>query len=191
VLAAGAVAAEARAARRGWRRLRVAVPAVLLLGNLPVLWIFLPVLPPATFAARQDLFPHQELHEMFGWEELADRVAAAYQALPEEERRQAGLLTQSYGEAAALDLFGASLGLPRAASGHNSYHYWGPPEGEVVLAVFWSPERLHRVFEEVHELGGLDNRLGVRNQTSQQTLYLCRRPRGEWAELWPLLRSVG
>ncbi|HEX2162548.1 MAG TPA: glycosyltransferase family 39 protein, partial [Thermoanaerobaculia bacterium] len=41
VLAAGAVAAEALAAARGWRRLRGAVPAAVVLASLPLAWVAL------------------------------------------------------------------------------------------------------------------------------------------------------
>jgi hypothetical protein len=40
-------------------------------------------------------------------------------------------------QAGAIDLFGPTLGLPKAISGHNSYFLWGPRgcTGEVIIIV--------------------------------------------------------
>jgi 4-amino-4-deoxy-L-arabinose transferase-like glycosyltransferase len=189
LFAAGAVWAERRAEQRGWRRLRWVLPAIVVAGSLPTLWMVLPVLPERVFAQRQDAWPHKELHEMFGWQELVDHVAAAYQALPEAERARTGILTDAYGEAAAIEVLGAGLGLPRAASAHNSFYFWGPPDAETVIAVAWSSERLERLFAEVEGLAPVANRLGVRNEASRKRIYLCRGLRAAWAEIWPALRS--
>ena len=44
---------------------------------------------------------------------------------------------QNYGEAAAVDVLGARLGLPHAISGHNSYWMWGPGDwdGSVLIII--------------------------------------------------------
>lgn len=189
ILAAGAVATEALAARRNWRRLRYAVPAVILLGTVPTLWMTLPVVPRETFAARQDAWPHKEYHEMFGWQDLAAQVALVYDALPDEDRRRASLLTDAYGEAAALELFGPALGLPRVASGHDSYYFWGPPDSDVVVAVAWSGEYLERFFADVRKVAPVTNALGIRNEASAKAIFVCRNPRQPWNTLWPLLRG--
>lgn len=188
ILAAGAVLAEGVAERRAWRRLRVAVPALLLLGALPLLWVVLPVLPRETFARNQDKLPHQELHEQFGWEDLAAQVAAVHRALPEPERRRAEVMTESYGEAAALTVLAPRYGLPRVTSAHNSFAFWGPPDTDVVIAVAWSDRRLRSAFGEVEEVARITNSLGIRNQSSSQTIYVCRRPLRPWPELWRELR---
>jgi 4-amino-4-deoxy-L-arabinose transferase-like glycosyltransferase len=188
VLAAGAVWIETFAEPRRWRRLRLAVPAVVLLGTAPWLWIGLPIVPREVFARHHDKWPHKEFNEQFGWEELAAQVAAVYRALPEAERARAGLFTESYGEAAALDLFGPRHGLPRATSGHNNYHFWGPPETDIVIAVAWSRRRLDRVFGEVEEAARITNALGIPNESSSQTIFICRRPLRPWPEIWEALR---
>lgn len=187
VLAAGAVLVEARAARRGWRRLRVAVPALLVAASLPLVWIVLPVVPREVFARHQEAWPHEEFREELGWEDLAAQVTAALATLPEDERRRAAIFTESYGEAAALEVLGPRFGLPRVTSGHNNYFLWGPPETDVVVAVAWGRERLDRAFAEVVEVAPVTNRWGVANESSQQAIYVCRRPRAPWSELWPAL----
>lgn len=188
ILAAGGVAAAAWTERRGWRRAGIWLPLVLVLGAVPVSWIVLPVLPRAVFTQAQDLLPHQEFHEEFGWEDLAARVAEVWNELSPEERARACILTESYGEASALEILGPRHGLPRAYAAHNSMHSWGPPDAELVLAIAWGPERLERCFGEVRRVREIENAWAVPNQSSRQAIFLCRKPSRSWAEIWEELR---
>jgi hypothetical protein len=79
----------------------------------------------------------QDWADMQGWPELAEVVARVYHALPPEERTRAAILADNYGEAAAIDFFGAPLGLPPVISGHNQYWLWGPRgyDGSVLIDV--------------------------------------------------------
>ena len=54
-------------------------------------------------------------------------LAAVWRALPPAERERATLLAGNYGEAGAVDRYGASFGLPQVYSGANSFWFWGPP----------------------------------------------------------------
>lgn len=141
LFAAGGVALERWTVSR--RALRVAVVGgVVALGGLLVPYA-MPILPLPAFLAfqsqlarvlplestktennRMGLLP-QDWADMQGWPELADAVARVYRALPPEEQRTAAIFAANYGEAAAIDFFGAPLGLPPAISGHNQYWLWG------------------------------------------------------------------
>jgi len=46
--------------------------------------------------------------------------------LPPDQRAQACVLTENYGEAGALSLLAAPGRLPPIISGHNNYYLWGP-----------------------------------------------------------------
>ena len=78
-----------------------------------------------------------DLREEIGWPELVETVAHVRDALPPGDRTHLGILTGNYGEAGAIDLYGARYGLPRAISGINSYWQRGygdrPPETLIVL----------------------------------------------------------
>jgi 4-amino-4-deoxy-L-arabinose transferase-like glycosyltransferase len=188
MFAAGAVLTEFAAERRAWRRLRTAIPVAVLLATVPMLWLILPVLPRHVFAAHQDKLPHKEFHEEFGWDDLAAQVATVYRALPDDERARARIMTESYGEAAALDVLGPRHDLPRVTSPHNSYYFWGHPDTDVVIAIAWSRRRLDAVFEDVREVARVTNSLDIRNQSSSQTIYICRRPLKPWPQIWEELR---
>jgi hypothetical protein len=89
-----------------------------------------PIFPVGVYA---DLYHdiNDELGEEVGWREMVDVVAAVVDVLPADQRADVRVITASYGEAAAIDLYGPARGLPRgtALSGHNSYADWWP-DGE-------------------------------------------------------------
>jgi len=95
----------------------------------------------------------QHFADMNGWPELAANVARVYHALPAPDRERACILAQNYGEAGAIDVLGASLGLPRAVSGHNSYFLWGPRgcTGDVVIAIGGRRSDYEAVFASVDQ----------------------------------------
>ena len=150
------------AALRGLRTPVVAVWTALALGSAALaLPLVLPVLPPASLARylnRAYVRPRpvevagigapltQLFSDEFGWRELARTVAAVYRDLPADERTHAAILARNYGEAAAIDVYGASDHLPPARSEQNQYYLWGPGDNRstVVIAVNANPERWAR-----------------------------------------------
>jgi Dolichyl-phosphate-mannose-protein mannosyltransferase len=93
----------------------------------------------------------QQYADMFGWDEMAAKVARAYHALPPSERARCAVFAQNYGEAGAIDVLGRRLGLPRALSGHNSYWLWGPGRftGEVVIILGGDPKKMAGQFQSL------------------------------------------
>ncbi|HVZ30132.1 MAG TPA: glycosyltransferase family 39 protein [Asticcacaulis sp.] len=102
--------------------------------------LMLPLLPPSALIAyinRTGLAPQQQergfqgttLPQLFadqlGWHDFADEIAAAWTKIPVSERAQTGIKLDNYGEAAAVDLYASSRGLPPVLSGHNQYYLWG------------------------------------------------------------------
>ena len=81
------------------------------------------IAPPKTEVGHQGVLP-QHFGDQFGWEEMTAKVAEVYHSLPPEERDQAAIFADNYGEAGAIDLFGKRYNLPKAISGHQSYHLW-------------------------------------------------------------------
>jgi len=86
----------------------------------------------------------QVFADQLGWHDFADQVGAAWQAIPVAERARTAIKVDNYGEAAALDIYGARYGLPPALSGHNQYYFWGLRGQDPVnlLVVQNHPERL-------------------------------------------------
>jgi hypothetical protein len=152
------------------RRLLPVLMIVLLAGGaILAAPVFTPVLPPPvlknylsaigfSFSAERGKMDEpipQWLADRLGWRELAMDVAHVYHALPADEQRNTILVSASYGEAGALELYGAEFGLPRVYVTHNSYHLWGPPPDSIrtYIAVYADSSDLARLFESVVEAG--------------------------------------
>ncbi|MBI3540435.1 MAG: glycosyltransferase family 39 protein [Candidatus Eisenbacteria bacterium] len=159
LFAAGAAWWESRG-----RAMRVAVAAVAIALALPILPFGLPCLPPERFVAYQHAFgmgpPAEERHrmgvlpqhwaDMFGWPEFADSVASVAATLPPEERARAIVIVNNYGEAGALDHFGAGR-VPAVACQHNNWYLWGPPpwDGGTAILVGRDSSEAAREFRQV------------------------------------------
>jgi hypothetical protein len=203
LLAAGAVAWERAAARRGWRLALPAAAAVLALGMVVTLPISVPVLAPERVVALQRALGVQEprterrehgelptvLSDMFGWRELVDTLVEVWDGLPEDERRHAVILTANYGQAGAVDQLGAARGLPPAVSGHNSYWHWGPGpyRGGTLIAVGFSEEALKPRFDSVERVATTSCEWCMPAENGLP-VFVCRGLRGRPEDSWDELR---
>jgi hypothetical protein len=127
--------------------------------------------------------------DQFGWREMAQVVADAYYKLPPEEQKSCAILGQNYGQAGAIDFFGAKMGLPNAISGHQNYYYWGPRgyTGECMIVMGDQRERLQELFEDVEYAGTVDHPLSMPYQHFE--VFVCRKPKfGTLQQVWPELR---
>lgn len=148
--------------------------------------IALPVLPPAQVATFDAT---GELAETIGWQSLVDQVGEVTDQIPADLRPNAVVLTVSYGEAAAIDVLGADDGLPPAASGHNSYWLWGPPDAHgPVIGVGPVGDTLDLICDDVLRVGTVSNSWDVPNETNGYPLLLCPAPRRQLSEVWDQLR---
>jgi hypothetical protein len=140
VLAGGAVMAGIWAERWRWRWQKAGVAAVLALGGAAWVPLYLPILPLPEFARFHRLMDFYEprmeksdvgqeiptvIGNMLGHEELAKAAAELYFSIPESERKNTAIYSNTYAQAAAIDYYGPGLGLPKAISGHQTYGLWG------------------------------------------------------------------
>lgn len=149
LLAAGAITLERVAFSRHW--LHPLFVGWLVIAGVVVAPMTLPILPPDALSKYGEAIgleaPREEkgaraalpqhFADRFGWRNMTETVARVFKDLPENDRRAAAIVTSNYGEAAAIDYFGAQLGLPAAISGHNNYWLWGYGDatGEVLITV--------------------------------------------------------
>lgn len=174
-IAAGAVASEGwlAAAPHRWTRAMAALAA----NGLVPLAALAPVAPVPVYA---DLFQdlNDELGEQVGWPEMVDLVAAVVGVLPAEQRADLRVITASYGEAAAIDLYGPARGLPSgtALSGHNSYADWWPddePAGAFVT-VGYALSELAPLCDAVGPVAAVAQVDGVDNEVAGAPIHVCR-----------------
>ena len=187
---------------RRWRWSLPAYAAVLAISGAVVAPItVVPVLPVETLARITGAFggdagievETREVAELpqlfadrFGWEAMAATVARVHDRLPPEERSESCVLTGNYGEAGAIDFFGAKDGLPKAISGHNSYYLWGPRgcSGETVVSVGVSRERLEEVFGRIERADTVRCRYCMPDENNLP-VYVCRDSKLPFKEAWP------
>jgi len=195
------------AAMKSGRWLRPAYVALLLVtGILNAPFAYFPMLTVDQYIAYSRFFhygpPKIENHRLgalpqiyadqFGWKEMAQVVADAYYKLPPEDRKSCAIFGQNYGQAGAIDFFGAKMGLPPAISGHQSYFYWGPRgyTGSCMIVMDDTPEKLGRLFESVEKVGTVYHPLSMPYQHFD--VYLCRGLKvGDLQKLWPAVKKWG
>lgn len=140
--------------------------------------------PPSTEGHQLERLP-QFYADMFGWEEKAEAVARAYNALSPEEKKKCGIFGDNYGRCAAIDFFGAKYGLPKSIGRHNSYWIWGPREftGEIVLILGGDLEHKQEDFESVEIVGTVSCDYCMPYENNLR-IYLCRKLKVPLKEAW-------
>jgi hypothetical protein len=176
--AAGSVAAE-RWVGADPRRWRTVVGALALNALIPLAAVA-PVAPIDAYAAAfVDL--NDELGEEVGWPDMVDQVARVATVLPADEQLRVRVVTASYGEAAAIDLYGPARGLARgtALSGHNSYAHWWPdgsPPGAVIF-LRYSRTTVERYCDALGPVAIVSNPWDVPNEVAGAPMLVCHRLR--------------
>lgn len=126
--------------------------------------------------------------DQFGWDEMAQTVARAYNNLPPDVRAKTAIFGQSYGQAGAIDFFGPKYGLPKAISGHQNYFLWGPRgyTGESMIVMGDRRSRLEELFQSVEKVGTVYHPYSMPYQRFD--VFYCRGLKQPLSELWPQIK---
>jgi Dolichyl-phosphate-mannose-protein mannosyltransferase len=202
LFAGGAVALEDWLNRgrvtRGKLWPKAAIISAIVIAGAVLAPLVLPLLPPERYIAYEHILhivpPKSEVHhdgplpqiwgDQFGWPELVAEVAQIYNSLPFDERAQTGILTGNYGEAGAIDLFGARYRLPTAMSGHQTHFYWGTHgfSGENLITIQYGPRYLCEICNSVEKVGEHYHRWGMAEEN--HAIYLCRGLKQPLSKIW-------
>jgi hypothetical protein len=210
MFAGGAMVIEqiSKARRLGW--LKPLSITLVLLGTLPLLPMFVPVLSPESFLRYQASLPFKlqpdeksMLQEpmphyysgCFGWPDLVRAVAEAYNKVPAQDRADTAIFAGDFATAGAIDLLGPKLGLPNAISGHQSYWLWGPRNytGNTMIVIGGTADNARKWFNDVTEIADLHNSYaGSAYGWSNKTVLLCRGKKfTSLTDVWPRLKNWG
>jgi Dolichyl-phosphate-mannose-protein mannosyltransferase len=195
LLAAGCIPVERWLADRKAIASRIrpatAVAAAMLASALLFLPVALPVLPAGALRVLPLQKINYDLAESIGWPREVALVAHTYSALPASQRRLTTILTGNYGEAGAIERYGAQFGLPQAFSGANNFWLWGPPPAAdtTAIAVNVDPNLLRHSFTHVRQVAAFWNGLGVSDDEQGAAIYLATGLRAPWTRVWPAFRN--
>ncbi len=192
LFAAGAVPLERRLAACGRRVPAAALTAAVMIASAaPAVPVAIPVLPAAALRAVPLQKINYDLAETIAWPRLVALVAREYRLLPAPRRRLTAILAGNYGEAGAIDRYGAQFGLPRAYSGANNFWFWGPPPAAdtSAIAVNMDPAFLRREFTRVRLVATFRNGLGVSDDEQGVQVFAVSGLRSAWAQAWPAFRD--
>jgi len=185
--AAGAVTLLTRA-----RRVSRALVACLVVGFLLPLPAALPILPASTVSGTPWAGLNQDALEEVGWPDFVHTVGAAARDAARAAPGNVVIVTESYGEAGALQVLGSG-GIP-VVGRQNSEWLWGPgPVGPdtTLVTVGFDPHELTRVgIVGCRTVATIDNRDHVENIERGARVRICR-PARRWSDTWRALREYG
>jgi hypothetical protein len=117
-------------------------------------------------------------------------VAGVYAAVSPEERAQAVIYAQNYGEAAALEFFGAQYGLPPVISGHNEYFLRGTRgrSGDVLIDVNGDCGQKLQLYRS-STVAATFTHPYVMPYEDQLPIVICRGIKRPLAEIWPKIKN--
>jgi Dolichyl-phosphate-mannose-protein mannosyltransferase len=205
LLAAGSVIIDSALQRPAGKWLKPVIVAVLLASGAHIAPVTVPVLSPEHFVAYTKTLPfklpvmeHSHQHarlpqwyaDQFGWQEIVDETAVAWNQIPPPDRADCAIFAQDYGQAGAIDFLGPRYGMPRSLSGHQTWWIWGPRgySGNCMIILDDHRSRLEELFNNVQYVGAsADNPYAMERQIP---VWICRGPKfGTLAQLWPELKK--
>jgi hypothetical protein len=204
LLAAGAVFVEEKLAgirwERGWQGAAMVYLLVIGVITLPLCLPILPVTQMEVFAGHFKVL-YQPMREFnYAWaypmlltgrvetDKLVPAVAGVYNGLPAEERASAGIYTDGYPDAGAIDLFGPQYGLPHAVSGSLTYYLWGPGYSWDVMILVTSQTNTLSVFFDKCELKGVIS-YRYDDPIHSSHIFVCRMPKVPAEVIWSSLKN--
>ena len=120
-----------------------------------------------------------------GWDGFVRDVADVYEQLLPEERVVAGIYTDWYHTASAIDMYGPQYGLPHAVSGSLTYYLWGPGYSwDVMLIVTGRTNYLSMFFDECEQKADTGD-----DSPYQFYIYVCKKSNIPVDTIWPNLKN--
>jgi len=209
LLAAGAVAIEfaldrPRSGPPRLQWLKPVIVVILLVNGAYLAPVVVPILSPDAFLAYAKTLPFklpvmehaharaalpQWYADQFGWQEIVDETAVAWNRLTPDQRPDCGIFAQDYGQAGAIDFLGPREGLAGAMSGDRTYFLWGPHNysGNCMIVLDDRREVLERYWNQVDYIGtSAGNPYALEQQID---VFLCTGKKFDsWADAWPKLK---
>lgn len=175
---------------------RIALCLILLIFGMLWMPFGTPFLSINTFVQyanlEQDELGHYEnltgdYADMFGWEEQVQLVSDVYQSLPNNEKSNAIIWAENYGEAAAIQILGKKYNLSAPICFSGSFYNWSKPKLEKDLNTFITigleVNFMKEVFEEVEVIQIIRHPFAI-GEENGIPLCICRKPKKPLKDFW-------
>jgi Dolichyl-phosphate-mannose-protein mannosyltransferase len=185
--------------------LKPAIVALSLAGGAILAPLAMPILPIDQFISYMNWLPikvprteyqharvalPQHYADQFGWNEIVEKTAEAWNHIPPADRKDCAIFAQDYGQAGAIDFLGPKHGLPQSLSGHQTWWLWGPRgySGNCMIVLDDTQKRLETLFDHVEYVGRTpDNPYALEKDL---TVFICHGfKHGTLAQVWPHLKK--
>jgi hypothetical protein len=186
------------------RWLKPTYAAVLVATTVLILPMALPVLPVETYiryAEKLGVAPDtsegitlaklpQFYADMFGWKEKADTVAAVYERLSPDDKRDCAIFASNYGRCGAIDFFGRAHHLPDCIGDHNNYWLWGTRghTGKLVIVLARDLGENAANFESVEVAAVVPHNEYCLPYENGLSVFVCRGLKVPLADIWGTLK---
>lgn len=207
LFAGGSVAIEKYIGQTKRYWFKPAIPGLIVIGSSTLVPVGVPIFPVETMiryfdfgakymgmseALRWETGAFHELPQdyadMLGWREQVAAVAKTFRGLSAEEKQTCAVFADNYGEAGAIDYYGAGYGLPKSISKSGSYWLWGYRgySGEIVITVGVDKADLLSFYEDV-QAGAVFRYPHARE--SGLPICIARRPKTSVRKLWKIFEK--
>jgi hypothetical protein len=187
-----------RAMLIGWGAAAIALSAWVSPLALPVLSVSAlrtyversPVKPQQQEKNFQGTLLPQVFADQLGWRDFAAEVSGAWAQIPAAERALTSIKVDTYGEAAALDVYAQDNEMPPALSGHNQYFLWGlrGQHPANLLVVQNNPERLAPYCQDTTVLASTFSPDAMSYENGKAIVF-CHGLKADLEEFWPQLKN--
>ena len=144
--------------------------------------------PESGERAELGLLP-QFYADRFGWEDMVKQVAKAYNQLTPEEKKEALIFGQNYGEAGAVNFYRKKYNLPPAISSHNNYWIWGYPKdynGKVLIVIGSNFKDNSEFFNYVKLAAHHSSKYGMSYENVD--IFICKDPKIPIGKVWEKIK---
>ena len=186
---------------------RFVLPLTYLLLSLPLLPMIVPILPVEQLVKytalvgidagiktednQLDQLP-QHIADKFGWEEMVVQTAHIYDSVFTELNDEVGIVTDNWGQASAIHLFGRKYNLPEPVSAHGWYYFQSLIKHNPVnnyISIGQSGDRLRTLFEEVR-LCGVFTHPYCMPRENNKPIFLCKNPKFDLMAYWLVTKNI-
>jgi hypothetical protein len=124
--------------------------------------------------------PFENYYSRAIWDQILKRVSNTYSSLPSSEQKSCLIWGRHYSQAGGINLLGKKYGLPPAFSFHSSCFNWVPEFSKDITVIAISDANLEKeywqqYFNEVEEVGVIENPYAGDYKWYCQHIYLCRK----------------